>query len=154
MEQYRLLDFDKIWTNLYQGSFPPAGDTLASKGFNVLVLCADEHQNASLYPGVKVILAPGDDDIRIERLVKHSLDTWLSAADEIAQHITTGDKVLVTCMAGMNRSGFVVAVVLNKLFGWSGAKCVQHVRQRRAYALSNKTFSTWLLDNLKQKEKE
>ena len=55
------LDTYKIHGELYQGSIPPGGRVIADAGFDVLVLCAWENQDASFYDDVEVILAPGDD---------------------------------------------------------------------------------------------
>lgn len=142
-----MLDIVKIYENLWQGAFPPPGDTIASKGFNVLVLAAEEHQRDDLYPGVKVILAPGDDDQRLNRLERF-LPIWLPAAQQVAEHVRAGDKCLVTCMGGYNRSGFINAMALHYLTGWSGKDCVDRIKSRRQHGLSNATFATYIIDNV------
>lgn len=143
---------NEIYTNLWQGACPPPGGLVAAKGFHVLVLAAEEHQNADLYPGVTVILAPGDDDERPHRL-QGFLPNWLRAAEEVAQRVKDGQKVLVTCMAGLNRSGFITAVALHHLTGWSGQTCVDRVKERRQYALCNRTFAQYICENVKAREK-
>lgn len=148
MYNRNILDINKITEGLFQGAWPPFGDQLAKRGFDTLVLCAYENQHDELYVGLNVICAPGDDDAQPERMERF-LPTWILAAQRVAQQVKLGKKVLVTCMAGLNRSGMVTAMALHLLTGWSGAVCVERVQERRAMALCNATFAQWLIDNLK-----
>ena len=51
-----------------------------------------------------------------------------------------GDRVLVRCQAGVNRSGLVTALIL-LLDGWQPDKIVEHLRARRSSrVLSNDDF--------------
>lgn len=143
----RVLDANKITDGLYQGAWPPFDDQLKKRGFDVVVLCANENQHAEFYHGVEVICAPGDDDSRPERLLRF-LPAWMEAAEAVAQRVNEGKKVLVTCMAGLNRSGMVTTMALHLLTGWSGSDCVEHVQACREQALCNATFAQWLIDNL------
>lgn len=134
------LDCDRIIDNLWQGSAPEFGGGVAQEGFAMLVLCAEEYQFSSLYfPGVEVINAPSYDDGLIPP-TKAEMDGRAYAADRVADAIRAGDSVLVTCMAGRNRSGFVSALVLHNLKGWSGARCVKHIQRCRYGALDNRLF--------------
>lgn len=57
----------------------------------------------------------------------------------------SGNRVLVRCQAGLNRSGLVMALVLIR-DGYSPAEAIQLIRtQRGNAALCNKTFDRWLL---------
>lgn len=59
----------------------------------------------------------------------------------------SGDRVLVRCQAGLNRSGLVMALIL-MLHGWSAPKAIQHIRERRSpVALINDAFVDWLLED-------
>ncbi len=145
----KMFNADQIYENLYQGSWPPYGDQLAKRGFNVLVLAANENQDVELYTDIEVIVAPGDDDTRESRLIRF-LPTWMTAANEVAQRLEEGKNVLVTCMAGLNRSGMVTAMALHLRTGWSGKDCVTHIQACREDALCNATFARWLIENLKE----
>lgn len=123
-------DAHEIIPNLWQGSVP-VGSKCQSAGFIVVVLCAREHQHpATGYPGVQLIHAPNDDH-RAMPLTREKLALALKTARIITAAIKDGKCCLVTCAAGMNRSGLVSALVLHLLKGWSGSKCIQHVRQMR-----------------------
>jgi protein-tyrosine phosphatase len=137
---------DKIVDRLYQGSRPPAGDGLKNAGVDVLVLCAREWQDADAYEGLEVICAPGDDDSRAHRMAKF-LPTWKAAARQVVEHVKAGRTVLVTCMAGLNRSGMVTALALTELTNLSGEKIVELVQSRRTDALCNPTFASYIEDN-------
>lgn len=137
---------NRIVDGLFQGGFPPPGDGLKQSGINVLVLCAKEWQDASAYPGVNVILAPGDDDRRPERLARF-VDGWKRAGHEVAECVKAGNAVLVTCMQGLNRSGMVTAFALRELTGMSGKNIVVHIQKHRENALFNETFAKYIEDS-------
>lgn len=137
---------NKIILKLFQGGMPPPGPGLRDAGVDVLVLCAKENQDASFYEGVTVIFAPGDDDPRPHRLA-HFIDGWKEAGLQVAEHVKAGRTVLVTCMAGLNRSGIVTALALRELTGWKGSKIVEHIQNRRPTALCNVTFAKYIIDS-------
>jgi hypothetical protein len=57
----------------------------------------------------------------------------------------SGDRVLIRCQAGVNRSGLVTALVL-MLDGYSAHEAIALLRARRAPAvLSNRDFVRWLV---------
>lgn len=120
---------------------------LAERGFKSLVLAAKEHQARSKYVDIHVTCVPGEDDLNPRKL-ERCKQAWLDTGRAVADRVLAGEKVLVTCMAGQNRSGFITTVALHHLTGWSGEKCVRHVQQRRDYALCNTLFEKWLIDNL------
>ncbi len=58
---------------------------------------------------------------------------------------TAGERVLIRCQAGVNRSGLVMALVL-MLAGRSAEEAIALIRERRAPAvLSNRHFVRWLV---------
>lgn len=134
-------DADEITTGLWQGSYPKEGRVVADSGFDVLVLCANSFQPpASTFPGlVEVIHAPAYDDLYrpVSKVVLHRA---LEAAKLVSTHIQQGRNVLVTCQAGLNRSGMVSALSLHLMYGWPGDQCVVHVQDRREEALFNEQF--------------
>jgi protein-tyrosine phosphatase len=74
------------------------------------------------------------------------LPTWKDAANKVVQHVRNGKNVLVTCLAGQNRSGLVTALALQQLTGWSGKKIVNHISAKRMWALHNATFAQYIID--------
>lgn len=50
-----------------------------------------------------------------------------------------GEKVLIRCAAGANRSGLIMAIVLMK-HGMDPKKAVETIRSKRSFALSNSAF--------------
>lgn len=126
-----MLEANEIVEGLWQGSYPKPGPQVAQEGFEILVLTAREWQTpADEYPGVEVIHAPNDDHPSYP-FTQESLDTAINAGFEVAQAVRNKRKVLVTCAAGLNRSGLVSALALHFLFGWGGPQCMAHVRIRR-----------------------
>jgi protein-tyrosine phosphatase len=127
-----VIDAHEIVPLLWQGSKPRPGRWLADIGFEVLVLCAREYQPTAVsFPGLVLINAPNDDHYFVSR---EDLQGAVDAASLVAEHVKAGRKVLVTCLAGINRSGLVVALALHKAFGYSGQTCINLVRAKRRLA--------------------
>src|SRR3954471_6435074 len=82
----------------------------------------------------------GDCDIALA-----DTDRILRAARWAWRRWAAGDRVLVRCQAGLNRSGLVTALVL-MLDGYDAAAAISLIRrQRSSWALCNKHFVDWLL---------
>lgn len=125
-----MLDATRLHRGLYMGSAPTTGNIVRALGFDVLVLCAEEYQLRSRnFPGVLVLHAPLDDDPT--GVTPRDADTMFAAGREVAKHMSQGRKVLVTCMAGRNRSGVVSALALYFLTGAPGVQIVRHIRRTR-----------------------
>ena len=62
------------------------------------------------------------------------------AAEIVARRVRSGERVLVTCAMGRNRSGLVSALALHFLTGISGAEAARLVKARRHNALTNRYF--------------
>lgn len=76
----------------------------------------------------------GADLARVLRAATWAHDRWQA-----------GDRVLVRCQAGLNRSGLVTALVL-VMAGWDPAEAIRHIRSRRSpHALFNSHFVRWLV---------
>jgi protein-tyrosine phosphatase len=142
MDYYRhkeQFDASQIAPRLYQGSAPPPGNELRQRGFDVLVLCAEEIQPSPVYfPSITVIHAPMDDGMFIPESVAHP------AAMKVSRALHSGKRVLVTCAMGLNRSGLVTALSLWYALGLSGQACVEAVRAGRRGALFNSDFARYL----------
>lgn len=68
-------------------------------------------------------------------------------ADATVTAVQRGDKVLVRCMAGMNRSGLVTAMAMMRM-GWSAQDAIDKMRADRGpYVLFNGDFRAFVLDN-------
>lgn len=133
------LNANAILPLLWQGGRPPTGNRLHTYGFHALVLCAAEYQpDAHLFPGVEVIYAPNDDNFG--QITREQIEGALAAARQTAALVRSGRKVLVTCWAGINRSGLVSAISVHLLTGWSGVACIRHVKSARRGALRNPAF--------------
>ncbi len=122
---------------LWQGTLPHKPQTLRTVGFEVLVFCAGVNPVA-YFTGFETLHAPNVDDgspLTLERW-----ETAQAAGKWVADRILEGKKVLVTCQAGLNRSGLVSALAIHYLTGAKGSVCCNHVRICRPLALSNRAF--------------
>jgi protein-tyrosine phosphatase len=85
-----------------------------------------------------VIYCPFDDSR--ERPSKEERDQIIATAKLVVDALRNGQHVLVTCRAGLNRSGLVTALSLMML-GDSAVQAIARVRAARGEsALSNPTF--------------
>jgi len=74
------------------------------------------------------------------------VDAVIDAAEWAHGLWRRGQRVLIRCQAGLNRSGLVTALVL-LLDGWDPADAIEEIRTRRSpWALCNQQFADWLLD--------
>jgi len=146
------LDINQIAPGLYQGSYPPHGDAVRRAGFDVLCLCAEEHQpNAAAYPGVEVLRVRLDDG----RFRPGDKRNASMVAREVARRVRRGKSCLVTCAAGRNRSGLVVALAMHLLDqSVSPDAIIARIKARRADALTNPWFNDAIRNDLKIKIRE
>ena len=141
-------DATRIYQQLYQGAAPPVGAWLQHRGFETVVLAAEEFQPpAERFPGVRVIHFPLDDGPQAwstEQLAAlRRLSGWL------AQQVQAGRRVLVTCQEGLNRSGLIVAATIMRATGRPAAEVVRLLRSRRSgWVLCNDTFVELLGDEV------
>lgn len=138
------VDAHRILPGLWQGRRPPKGHRIGALGFDVLVLAAEEYQPPSgAFPGVdRVVHAPLDDHPR--PLSPHEWKTILDAANTVSRRVKRGQKCLVTCNMGINRSGIITALCVCLLTGVDGKAAVKLVRSRRPGALMNTSFASQL----------
>ena len=139
-------DFNKILPDLYQGARPPVGRGLLRLGFRCLVLAAEEYQpSKKFFPRVAVRYAPMDD--HSNQLTEKEWNMIFSAATDCANAVVNRQKTLITCWAGINRSGIITAVTVMLLTDCSGAEAVRLVKGRRMSmelgrpGLSNDSFA-------------
>jgi protein-tyrosine phosphatase len=137
---------------LWIGNAPPIlsahernTNSRALENFDTIILCAMEYQpEAGLFGGQEVVHAPMDDNF--EFLTKECAETAVRAAKCAMARISEGGQVLVTCLAGRNRSGLVCALAL--CFGpekFSSSDAIQLVRDARGqHALRNPLFVKFL----------
>lgn len=100
----------------------------------------------SLYPWERYALGTGT--VRIEVEMYDSPDQGFEQVDALADGVVArladGEKVLVHCQAGLNRSGLLAATVLIKQ-GLSPADAINLLRgQRSPVVLCNLAFEQWL----------
>ncbi len=136
----------RVYENLFIGGAPPGGDFLSQNKIDCVILTANDHQDASIYKDIEVILAGGWDSDHWPIPEEH-LSKWKQAADIVVDRLRNGKKVLVTCMMGQNRSGLVTAMAMQKLLGKEhSAEIVKHIQTYRKNALNNKHYVRYLLE--------
>jgi len=128
-------DSTVISPRLWIGAAPPMDKDLP--GVKLLVLCAAGIQPEKLAFRGEVLRCPIPDaklDVSQTRAV-------MQAAVAVAKSIVQGERVLVTCRLGLNRSALIVALALHQLTTMSGAEIVEHIRRQRGpAALTNQHF--------------
>jgi protein-tyrosine phosphatase len=133
----------EILPGLYQGPQPFEGSVLRDEGFDALVLCALEIQPPDLtFPGVEVLRCPFTDEIATPSPKYLKRIHEMSA--KVAQLVREGKKVVVTCHAGVNRSGLVTALAVMELTDCSGKEAITTIRKARPFALTNPAFRSYL----------
>jgi hypothetical protein len=143
------LDATEVGDGLYVGSHPTPGSVPgpegfgSEKGFDALFLLADGFQEDGLgTDGVEVVRSdpPLLDD------PEHPVPTSqirgaVAAARDVADRVSRGQRVLVTCERGLNRAPLVAGLALIEEERVSGDEVVERMRQARGPdALSNPGF--------------
>ena len=129
-------DLTCIAPRLWMGAAPDP-EPLRKHGFEAVVFCAEEFQpDADRYEGLATHFEPMADDGRtcpdsdrfaIVSAARFAHDQW--------RH--RGRRVAITCLAGRNRSGVVMALTLAMLTNDQMPDVIAHVRHHRLGALSN-----------------
>lgn len=130
------LDADEVAPGLWVGRTPPDGTKL--RGIDMVVLAAIELQPVLV--GVRTLRCPLDDH---EPTPTEAKRAW-KCAEEVVRLRQRGQKVLVACHLGVNRSAWIAAMVLMQE-GMTAQQAIQRIRQRRhapggAMPLSNRAF--------------
>ena len=128
-------DASAISPRLWIGAKPPFD--LDLPGVDLLVLCAIELQPERLAFHGRVLRCPLPDAELDVGQAKMAFAASLAVAKTIAQ----GQRALVTCAMGLNRSALVVALTLGHLTTMSSDQVLAHIRKHRSQsALNNQHF--------------
>lgn len=142
------LDADEVMPTLWIGSAPPTGIAIGRAGFHSLLLCARQYQpKASMFPGVDVVHAPFDDD-PTRKLTDSECQLVHVASTVAAKKAMSGQKVLVTCVAGIDRSGLVTSLALWKITGLGGRKVLKLMRAARPHVLTQNPYMLRMVERL------
>jgi hypothetical protein len=140
--KYRDSTFSKLTDNLWMGGAPSPFARIYDY-FDGLVLCAHEYQ-PNCFPDVSTIRALIRDD-GSPMTQKEQIDA-VRAAGKVIRLINDGMRILITCYAGLNRSGLVCAIVLcrgpDQMNINNAIELIRSVRG--SYALSNFDFVDFL----------
>lgn len=133
----------RVLGNMWIGSAPPIGWTV-SQHFDCLVLSAMEYPPGSTcFPNVERLAVTLNDDG--SPMQKPEMAEAVRAAGKVLAWLKARKRVLVTCHAGLNRSGLICALVLCKAKGMSPKEAVETVRAARGpNALRNQYFLDFL----------
>lgn len=114
--------YDLVSHGLYQGSIPDARQTTFYDGFDVVVFCADPTYSflSSFIPEDKIVIYA---EVRPATL---AIDVLRAQAQECADHLAAGKRVLILCVSGLYRSSVFAALVLAAR-GTSIAAAIEHV---------------------------
>lgn len=137
------LECSEVIEGLWQGSKSAVDLEVAplaalTANFDVAIFCADAFQpDPGIYGPVRCVLAPFEDH---ELLTAPEWEQVERAARVVIDAHRAGASVLVTCHAGLNRSGLVVGLAMLELVGWSPEKVIAWIQHRRRGALGNGAF--------------
>jgi len=138
--------WDEVISNLWLGGHdcqpagaPPQGDCIPVDEFDLVV---------SLYSRPGFGPSEGVRHIRY-RMADSDLDPeHHTRLDEMAEHVAgalrNGERVLVRCQAGINRSSLVCGLAMLRL-GWGAEEAIERMRKVRSpYVLFNQSFVDYL----------
>lgn len=133
------LDASNVAPRLWVGGRPPFERDLPE--FDMLVLCARELQPPDTAFHGRVVRCPIPDDV----LTNAELTRVIAASKAAAEALAAGQRVLVTCQAGRNRSALVASLALARVTTMGAEELIKLMRDRRTpSALSNAHFQQLL----------
>jgi len=147
-EEESLALYSEIAHRLWQGGTPdsemldgsePSDSSNQDFGFTAVVTL--DARSRPFGWGVKE-LRYGFEDGPLDRA---EVPRILEVADWAFENWQKGEKVLIRCQAGANRSGLITAIVLMK-DGMSAAKAIEMIRAKRKFGLSNSDFVKFLFE--------
>jgi protein-tyrosine phosphatase len=119
------MDASNIATRLWVGGRPPFDRDLPE--FDLLVLCAQELQPVHVEFHGRCLRCPIPDG----QLDHQELTRAVLAAKEVGDALLSGNRVLVTCAAGLNRSALVAGMALARATTMTADQIIERIRQRR-----------------------
>jgi hypothetical protein len=129
------LDASQVFTRLWVGGRPPFDRDLPA--FDLLVLCAQELQPERVAFHGRTLRCPVPDS----RLETPQIARVLSTSRVVAEALTHGQRILVTCSAGINRSALVASMAIARVTRMSADELELLMRRARSpQALGNQHF--------------
>lgn len=130
--------FGGDWS-IYMGGAPPIK---MRSDFTDIFLCAREYQpDSHLFGEARVHQYPFFDDY--QKVTPDEFKQIALAVAAACHAVENGGKILITCMAGLNRSGLVTALTLMKVKHMRAMEAIFTVRMARGpRALSNPIFES------------
>lgn len=133
------LDTDRVLGSLFIGATPPRGALLYDLDFRCLVLCAEGMFSPDAYQGLDVLRVPFEDDYS-SCIPARTLEDIRHAATIVADRMDMGERVLVACPMGLNRSGLVCAFAIHEQLGLPLPEAADIVQRARMGSLTNPRF--------------
>lgn len=135
--------YSYITKNLYMGSkkvLKESGIDTNDPFFDIYVCTAKEVRPPRSVPGLFTTVWIKMDDFPWNfKKDLESVQNLVGAAGVIAAHVKRKHRVVIFCNMGMNRSGFMTALVLMHL-GWSLDAALKKIRERHPCTISNNSF--------------
>jgi hypothetical protein len=124
---------------LYQSGLPDERE-IKEKDISVVVNLAGRHQTAPVPDALSIIWPVADGELP-DIAILQGLSAWLV---ELLQ--TTDKKVLVHCVASVNRSSLLIGCILHRFLGLSGEALIRYLEEKSGgYAiLTNQKFREYL----------
>src|SRR5687767_7728110 len=122
--------------NLRNVDLVDLGATVAQNKIDVIVsLVGEPISLISSWVHTYIVYPIPDSKLKLEVEVELN-----ELADQLAEMVREGKKILVNCNAGRNRSCLLIAMTLMRLRSWSGKQALTFVRERRPNAIANPHF--------------
>jgi protein-tyrosine phosphatase len=126
------MGFNYSWIvpNLAQGNFPGTA-ARAFEAFDVVVLCAEEHQPRWKSPRGKYLFKLPLDDDPYQSVPYDVGNGVLRTALAAGSYHMHGHPLITTCHQGHNRSGICTGIILMDYYGMSASEAIDLIRERR-----------------------
>ena len=134
----------KLTKGLYQSGFPDFEEIVKDKIKLVIYLARTPNNipdNITLGEDFSYIWWPFVDGPMPDTKILEGL------ADIAVGFLEKGQRVLVSCAAGINRSSLLACLIMMKSLGIDAKEALEEIRKKNPLALVNENYYKWLIDN-------
>ncbi len=71
-------------------------------------------------------------------------------ADIAVGFLKKGQKILISCAAGVNRSNLLACLIMMKFLNIDAKKAIEEIRKKNPFALVNESYYSWLVEKRKK----
>lgn len=137
----------KSAAKIYQTSYREIPHDLAAANIQLAVFTASECPPLNHHVGATLSYQPNEDKQADSSspTYKKMLESAQKASNVVAEAVTQGKNVVITCHQGINRSSLVTALAIKRISNLTAWEIINLLKAKRQGVLTNSSFMTMIL---------